>query len=318
MKPEDRFIWKPGDIEILTEEANVSGPKGELKDWERFALNRVGRKSGRRFEVKTLTSYQADGIERKLASCSSPEAIKALFGAEAAKVAYWEGFVRDTEAFEPKVINALRNMFRSQLKEAVDKLKKAKGPGDVTLSREKAIRDYSAAIAAVQGEAMLKGSRDAQLQIKPANPHAAVKQDFPRALSEAALKWLNTRIQWAAQQVTDETEKALRAQLSIGFEKGESMFDIAERIRDVFNEADQVRAERIARTEVIAAASQGAVDSYKEAGLTESEWYPAMDERLCPLCESLAGVHALEEQYTPPAHPNCRCVLLPVLEGENG
>jgi SPP1 gp7 family putative phage head morphogenesis protein len=248
-------------------------------------------------------------IRAKLAK-TRPERIRYMFAMEAAKVAYWEGYVRDTESFEPNAIHELRNMFDAQLKEALDNLRKAKNAEAKLIDREKAIQAYLAAISGIQKLAMDKAMSKAEQMVKPINPHA-VKQI---GASAAALAWLQKRMEWAAQEVYDETELMLRTQLSEGFSLGEGIAAMAGRIQDTFDECNQVRAERIARTEIIAASSQGAVETYKELGITHSEWYPALDERECELCETLAGDHPLEEKYTPPAHPNCRCVLLPVID----
>ncbi len=264
--------------------------------------------------MKAIPHALQSQIQGRLAKCTSAVAIKALFAGEAQKVAYWEGFVRDTESYETKAIHELRDMFRAQSKEASERLKMATSADVILISRDKALADYAKAMTPVTGHAMEKSVRDARALVKPANPHSAVKQDIPKVVPPGALEWLKKRILWAAAQVTDETELMLRTQLSEGFGAGESIPMIADRIRDVFNECDVVRAERIARTEVIGASAQGAVATYKEMGVTQSEWYPAMDERECALCKSLAGVHDLTEQYTPPAHPNCRCVLLPVVD----
>jgi SPP1 gp7 family putative phage head morphogenesis protein len=293
--------------------------KAELKNWERFAINRLGKKSVRQFETKTIPIAYAKFLN-EISTCETTQAVKAIFGVEAAKVAYWEGFVRDTEAFEPKAINELRDMFRAQFKEAIDNLKKMK-PGMVMtvdeaakqlISRDKAIKDYSESMTKICQEALDKAIRQATDRIKPVNPYTV--KAIPSFVSAAALKWLEKRILWAAEQVSDETENMLRAQLSVGFDTGESMPQIAKRVQSVFDECDKVRATRIARTEIIAASSQGAVETYRDAGLTQVEVYPAMDELECDLCATLAGVHDISEQYTPPFHPNCRCVLLPVLD----
>lgn len=317
-------LKKPQPAELETPQDNIEDDKepgadeqadqikAELKSWERFEKNREGKKTVRFFQAKAIPPGLAKRIQHQLDTRPRSE-LKAIFGAEAAKVAYWEGFVRNTEAFEPKAITQLRAMFRTQYKEAIEKLKTSVGPETQLLDRQRALQAYYSAMLPTTRQAMEKGASDAADGIKPTPPHAS-KQGFPHAVNEAALAWLKKRIEWAAAQVADETEKALRDALLAGYAEGEGIPDIADRVRDVFDGFDAVRAERIARTEIIAASSQGAVEIYKAAGITQSEWYTAMDERECELCETLAGVHDISEQYTPPAHPNCRCVLLPVLE----
>ena len=66
------------------------------------------------------------------------------------------------------------------------------------------------------------------------------------------------------------------------------------------------RARMIARTEVINAYNTGAVNTYKSAGLKESEiiWITAFDERTCPICAGYDGMSIKEVGEKPPVHPN--------------
>ena len=134
-------------------------------------------------------------------------------------------------------------------------------------------------------------------------------------LSEEALKWMKTRMLWAATEIGEATAEALARELALGFEAGESIPTIARRVESVFQFNNDVRAKRIARTEVITASNWGAEQGYKESGVVEKvEWFAALDERLCPICDDLHGnLYPLGSGYRPPAHVNCRCVILPVV-----
>lgn len=79
---------------------------------------------------------------------------------------------------------------------------------------------------------------------------------------------------------------------------------------------DPARALTIAITETNRAVSLGAMKTYREAGLQKMEW--AVSDP-CPECAQNSG-QVVEIGGTfnsgaqqPPAHPNCRCALLPVL-----
>lgn len=79
---------------------------------------------------------------------------------------------------------------------------------------------------------------------------------------------------------------------------------------------DPSRALTIAITETNRAVSLGAMKTYREAGLEKMEW--AVSDP-CPECAQNSG-QVVEIGGTfnsgsqqPPAHPNCRCALLPVL-----
>jgi len=93
------------------------------------------------------------------------------------------------------------------------------------------------------------------------------------------------------------------------------------------------RARSIATTEVCRATSWASRETYYKNGLGEMEWYTAQDERVCPACGdmhgqriSTSGTHAFQSKLPPrgkggkgvtapypPAHPTCRCTLLPVI-----
>jgi len=69
----------------------------------------------------------------------------------------------------------------------------------------------------------------------------------------------------------------------------------------------------VARTEVIAASNEGALRGYEEMGVSKSEFYPSADA--CEECLAEAGEYPVGEAHGKiPVHPNCRCVLLPVIE----
>lgn len=77
------------------------------------------------------------------------------------------------------------------------------------------------------------------------------------------------------------------------------------------------RAEMIARTESAHAYSAGSVAYYKESGVVGGlEW---LTTDPCEICAPLSGATAeLGKQFTggfdhPPAHPNCRCAVAPIL-----
>jgi SPP1 gp7 family putative phage head morphogenesis protein len=83
------------------------------------------------------------------------------------------------------------------------------------------------------------------------------------------------------------------------------------------------RAVMLARTEVIRAHHVATIQEYKNWGaegvFVEAEWTTTDDMRVCDLCAGMQGrTFTLEEAETMlPAHPNCRCIMLPkVLEPE--
>ena len=83
------------------------------------------------------------------------------------------------------------------------------------------------------------------------------------------------------------------------------------------------RALMIALTETRRAVSVASMDSYRQAGVEKVEWLIAASENLCDKCSSNASAGPIPFNTAfpsgatePPAHPNCRCAISPVLDFE--
>jgi SPP1 gp7 family putative phage head morphogenesis protein len=77
----------------------------------------------------------------------------------------------------------------------------------------------------------------------------------------------------------------------------------------------------LARTEIISAHAEASLNSYEEAGLegvnVKAEVLTAGDDRVCEICADLedGGPYSMDEaRGLIPAHPNCRCVLTPIID----
>ena len=76
-----------------------------------------------------------------------------------------------------------------------------------------------------------------------------------------------------------------------------------------WNEAD-----RLVRTESSRAYNKAAQDSYISAGVEESEYLAESD--CCDICREFKGKRFRTETFpTLPMHPNCRCTIVPIVEG---
>lgn len=132
----------------------------------------------------------------------------------------------------------------------------------------------------------------------------------------------NPNPRWA---ITDSTREYLRGTISSAVEEGWSPQKLAKEITS--NEQIwEDRAKMIAQTELNAAHAEGNLIGWKESGVVagkqslclHSEDYAGDDP--CP-GNSDAGVIPIDELFpsgdnAPPFHPNCKCVLLPVLAEE--
>jgi hypothetical protein len=88
-----------------------------------------------------------------------------------------------------------------------------------------------------------------------------------------ASDWLReVKIPKVVDELTETTHQALVDALAFGLDHGESTQQLANRIRHLDRVFGRVRAERIARTEVITANRHGGYQIGLEAGCTEHEW----------------------------------------------
>lgn len=109
----------------------------------------------------------------------------------------------------------------------------------------------------------------------------------------------------ALKGITDEMSKTIKAQLSEGIVKGESMRKLAKRVSESTGVPIQ-RARTMARTETMFAFNTAKDEEFRKYGVEKVEWVAALDERMCPVCGKLHGKVFEIDQCPPcPAHPNC-------------
>ena len=164
------------------------------------------------------------------------------------------------------------------------------------------------------------------------NPYTQTIQNFIKTNSLQVAKEINT-----------ETEKQIRATLAQGMRENETIQELTARIMHVFGTASTYRAFMIARTEAAMAENYSDVVAWEQTGVVESkQWFTAEDEHVCGFCHEMDGVtitlsqsffskgdvmmfedkngkpHEMMLDFRtigePPLHPNCRCVLLPILK----
>jgi Phage portal protein/Phage Mu protein F like protein len=164
--------------------------------------------------------------------------------------------------------------------------------------------------------------------------------DVAKAAAEGALKMIrqkdadvfslaNTRAEkWAdghsaelVKEITDTTRDLLRATIVEAEQEGWSNETLAKELRDNYAFSKQ-RADTIARTELKSADSEGAIAGWRASGLKmKKEWVRSANDADCDICEAneAQGPIDLDEEFdsgddTAPAHPNCECAVLPVLD----
>lgn len=133
------------------------------------------------------------------------------------------------------------------------------------------------------------------------------------------------------EMVTDVADD-VREELASGLAKGENPRKIARRLTKTIRKLQHTRAETLARTMIIDSHSTATLDRYDDAGVdvvSHGEWATAGDDRVCPICQAMEGREfttqemrdttfemegiGFEVRLRPPAHPNGRCAIYPVI-----
>ena len=120
-----------------------------------------------------------------------------------------------------------------------------------------------------------------------------------------------------SQDLTSTTLDRIGTKLADALALGASSTDLGEYLSDVIS--DPSRALTIATTEMNASMSAASLNTYDEYGVAQKEWL-SLDA--CDLCQANDddGPIPLGDEFSsgdmaPPGHPNCRCSILPVVDG---
>lgn len=154
---------------------------------------------------------------------------------------------------------------------------------------------------------------------------------FNLPVHQSAIQRIYQRAFENLEGVTDAMARQIREELTTGFVEGVNPREMARRVNDRVDKIGITRARTLARTETIHAHTEGTLTRFEREGVEQvtisAEWATAGDLRVCPICVSIEGevfttTQARTETFTfdesefplrPPAHPNCRCALLPVV-----
>lgn len=148
--------------------------------------------------------------------------------------------------------------------------------------------------------------------------------DFSRLLDQAnenAVEWARSRVSNLVKGLDESSGHALNEITAQAIESGLTNDELAELIGAAYAFSPE-RSLVIARTETAEADSQGTMIGYRASGVvTGKSWDP--DAEACPVCQGNAadGVIGLDETFSsgddaPPAHPNCECSVIPVVDSD--
>lgn len=128
--------------------------------------------------------------------------------------------------------------------------------------------------------------------------------------------WTADSKSWS-QRVWSNTERlaeTLNEELLHCVVSGEKTTRLKKALQDRFGVSYE-RANTLVRTEMAHIQTEAAKERYRQYGITEVEVLVDADERTCDICAELEGKkYPINGAMPVPAHPNCRCCVVPVIK----
>lgn len=164
-----------------------------------------------------------------------------------------------------------------------------------------------------------------------------VKPDDNYILDVLDNMMIRTTVQTLARTIDDTTNKKIVEIISEGLTNGLGPAEIRDWLQLIFRELSTTRASTIVRTETVNLTTKSQIKARSKVGIQKKRRYTAIDERVCPFCNSMHDkIMELEEDYYkqgdslsvddttlkfdytsikgPPLHPSCRCSLLAIVD----
>lgn len=114
--------------------------------------------------------------------------------------------------------------------------------------------------------------------------------------------------------ITDATRQRVISSITQWIRSGSPLSALESALTPLFGEA---RARRIAVTEITRLFARGNQMAWEDTGfINKVKWNTSQDDKVCPICAPLDGtmIGIADIDALPPAHPNCRCWISPVLD----
>lgn len=113
---------------------------------------------------------------------------------------------------------------------------------------------------------------------------------------------------------TDKLYEMLNDELTHCVITGKKTSDLKQLLQDSFS-VSYNEANTLVQTEMAHIQTMAAQQRYIDAGIKKMQFWASPDERTCPKCGKLhEKIYYIHEVPPVPAHPRCRCCIIPVIE----
>jgi HK97 family phage portal protein len=280
--------------------------------------------------------------KKKLILKSKKKAYKPLPLSVAAKENYRLGIVKMAQAYQPQVIDLMKNAVGDQRlkvhgllvatkprRKAANDQQDQPDPDTLDFGGDGFVAQMSTNMMPLLIELMKQSGQSAT---------NIVDSSIKFELSQSSIDRITQRVEKVAKDFSEETQAKLISVIKSGYNQGLSLKDLSKEIDDVFGQAMGYRSVRIARTETMHEANSAAVDAYIQSGFVIAKEYYAAGPDPCQFCEALNGsivpnsdafvskgqsitgvdggtlLIDYEDIQAAGLHPNCMCTVLPVIQ----
>ncbi|MFA5583309.1 MAG: phage minor head protein, partial [Bacteriovoracaceae bacterium] len=303
----------------------VEEQKEEIKQSIKKALTNIYKNKGK---LPMVTKSEQGGFKRILS--------------EEERKAYWDVKNSIFQKYQKKLTEALIVVFQKQRRSTLIKLGKQdkmyefshsiKESGNdmykkIKLDKKKEI-EVTLGISMPIIEQLFKEAGDETFELLQIDAEMDINDDEIQKL-------LRSKGRKFAGEMVDTTNDVIRKEIIAGVGKGETINELKNRLKGVFTDAEEFRAERIARTESLRFNVSASEQAFIDSGIVEGKKW-ITNPNACEFCLELAGktiglgkvflkkgdtlsptgedvrVFDYEDLPGPPLHPNCECDLEPI------
>ncbi len=185
--------------------------------------------------------------------------------------------------------------------------------------------DISGALMRGVKDAVEVGYRQGKQTVREIQKKISLADDWHDVLPAEALSWIQGYVPELARVYEADVLEQVRDKIAASLRAGKTEKHVARELRQIQGQVEKFsrhRLEAIARTESMRGYNmghlRGIIDSQGVAGV---EFSAVLDSRTSEACEAREGLRfplgSPELAYnSPPLHPNCRSILIPVMDVE--
>jgi HK97 family phage portal protein len=228
--------------------------------------NNGGRRSNRRDNPRNRRGFDVDGRDFKAFNLVSEEQ----------KDNYWKAFERSREQYYDRIAGQVAGRFSAERREVLLAYRDS-GQQAALRAVDQQEDEWLKLFSRIYFNVAEDFGRRVLSNLKADLYEVKFEEDI---FSRAIRTWLASEGAKRVVGIGETTKEKIRKELIAGVQAGEGTFELTKRLESMYREFSTVRAERIARTEVISASNMGSQTAARSTGLPlEKEWIATFDNR---------------------------------------